>query len=179
MLSRFVILCLITLSTLCLPAFAVPDAKKDVEQAVKAGYAAEDAAIANKDVDGSVATYAVDAVFINFIGKRTQGIENPRRGMEGMFQLPDATFSANHKIKQFSIDKSGIEATVLVVHHVGMSATSKTGEPFVMGVDEVLRHFWVKAEDGWHIKQERLISTDSTRNGKPFRHNGKPVVVRH
>ncbi len=161
---------------------AAPASTEGVKTAIQAAYDDQDVALVARDLDRVMVPYAEDAIFINDIpgakgqGLEHQGLAGARQGWVDLFNLPNKATAASHEIKEITVSKTGGGATILTLHHITLSGTTKAGRPFETRIDEILRHFWAKTGDGWRIKQERLLSVDTFRNGKLVRHNRRPVT---
>ena len=162
---------------------AAPVSTEGVKQVIQAAYDDQDGAVVARNLDRVMAPYAEDAIFINDIpeskgqGLEHQGLAGVRQGWVDLFNLPNQrATAASHEIKEITVSKTGGGATILTLHHMTLSGTTKAGRPFEIRIDEVLRHFWAKRGAGWRIKQERLLSVDTFRNGKLVRHNRQPVA---
>jgi len=160
----------------------VSAAPVSAKAAIQAAYDAQDTALGAQDVDGAMAPYAEEAIFIDDIpGAKRQGLEHQglaavRQGFVNLFNLPNQTVtSASHEVKETTFSKTNTGATLLILLHINLTGTTKAGRMYQLRLDEQVRHFWAKTGDGWRIKQERLLSIDSYINGKLSRHNHLPV----
>ncbi len=168
--------CLLMLIALSPPSKA--DATADVQQTLQAMYDAQDAAILQHDIDNTMTPYAEDALFLDDVtGKESASLAGVRKGWLELFQSPtEKVTKISREIKTITLSKTHKSATLLTLHRISMSVTTRSGKVVPLEVDEQTRHYWVKGENGWQIEQERLMSIDTYRDGKLVRHNHTPVT---
>ena len=184
-----VALCFLLSSSSTPPASAAPTKKsvarqagqrpnqQAVQQVIQSAYNDEDTATMDHDLDGVLLPYAEDTLFISDVqGTEGTGLAFARQGWVALYKLPQKLTAAVHQIKKITVSKTNTGATILVMQQFTLSGTTKSGIPYEMKNDEMIRHYWGKTEDGWRIKQERILSSDSFLNGRLFRHNHKPVA---
>ena len=162
---------------------AAPVSADKVKAVIQSAYDDEDKALVAHDLDGVMAPYAEDAIFIDDIpGAKRQGLEHQgldvaRQNWVDLYNVPRQTVtSANHEIKEITVSKTGGGATILTVRQTNITGTTKAGRTYLVRIDTQLRHFWAKTGGGWRIKQERLLSIDTYRDGRLDRHNRHPVA---
>ena len=154
-------------------------AKADaVKQTIQSLYDDQNTAIVGGDIDGAMIPYAEDGIFLNDLkGTESQGLAGVRRGWLGLMNMPrQKVTTATTTIKEITVNKAYNGATVLTLDHSDLAGTTKSGKAFITGIEMLTRHFWAKTDDGWRIKQERILSVDTFLNGKLIRHNHNPVA---
>ena len=173
---RFILICLALLALGSAHAVQA-DATADVQQKLQAVYDAQDTAVLARDIDGTMAPYATNAVFIDDVtGKESAGLDDVRRGWLKAFNVPNTRQTgATHLIKEITLSKTQKSATILMQYKLTVAVINRAGKTVSLEIDETTRHYWVNGDAGWKIEQERIISTDTFRDGKLFRHNQKPV----
>ncbi len=149
-----------------------------VKQTIQSLYDDQNTAIVGSDIDGVMIPYAEDGIFLNDLkGTESQGLAGVRRGWLDLMTLPNKKVTAsNTTIKEIIVNKAYNGATVLTLAHSDLTGKSKSGKTYITGIEILARQFWAKTDDGWRIKQERILSLDSFLNGKLIRHDHNPVT---
>ncbi len=134
-------------------------AKPTAEASVTAIYAARDAAFRSKDVAGALAGYSPTVLIYDAAGNSSSGTAGPREDLTRLFGSGIPWSSPLTTLEEFTMDKTGKEATVKAVRR--LTVTSKViglGVAQTTTVEEAVRDHWVSGPTGWRITQERRLT---------------------
>lgn len=143
-----------------------PDAKSQTRNELQKIYDEQAAAMAKKDINGTLAHHAPDYVTISAQGK-THDLNAERQDFLTAFNAPISNMQFGTTIHDVTLD-SNTQAVVTATRTAtgGVSANGKSG---VVAMNAELRDLWVKGAQGWQLKREKLISMKATLDGKPLR----------
>ena len=137
-------------------------ADPDTKEAFQSLYSGADRGLANKDVEAVIAIYSPDYLYSDGKGKQ-HGYPSLRENVE---RLVVRYKSLNSKTVVESVKK--ISTGMIVLTHqkiIRIRDDAQTGKQVVVVTNESDRDFWVHTDDGWKLRQEKVLSQHATRNG--------------
>ena len=172
-----VALCCLMPTAMAVPPVAYTAKTEAVKRVIKAAYNAQSKALLAHNLDGVMAPYAKNILFVDDLRHtKHRGTDQARSGWAGFFQRTQQTLTgANSEIKTITVSPAGTDATVVSVRHLTMQGVFHKDTPYVMGIASTLRCVWAKTDMGWRVTQERFLAVDTFLNGKLVSHNHKHV----
>lgn len=110
---------------------AAPSPIDPVQQAIQSVFDDQDTALMAPDIDGVVVPYPEDTLFLNDLkGTEHTGLAAERQAWIDLMSLKTQKLTlTKHQIKEITVNKTKQGATVLALHHMTLSGTTKTGIP--------------------------------------------------
>lgn len=140
----------------------------EVEKALQADYAARDAAFVQKNIDTTLAHYALDFIGVSDTGK-AHDLKEERADFLKTFALPAKSVVTQSSIEKMTLSKSGSEAAVtLHKHGILLFANPQTGRNDVLVLDGSVQDVWTKRAAGWLLTHELSTPIKATMNGRPL-----------
>jgi len=146
--------------------YAAGDSTAAVRKSIQGDYNKSAHAFAHKDVDGAVGMYDPDcSIYLqNGDAADMMSVRDVLGRMFEVFQKESETTS----IKSCTVStKEGVESAKTMVADV-KSAVVFTPQGQRLAIRDIItrRDYWEKTDDGWKIKQSRIISDVGFVNGK-------------
>jgi ketosteroid isomerase-like protein len=136
--------------------------KSTIQPAIQTSYNSINAAFLRKDIKGATAYFTPDYVNINQKGEK-QNLEEFRTHYDNLFSRFNIKLTSNKAtIKNIAVNSSGIEVAI-----------DQRTEGTIAGFNKIVisqtsTDRWMKTPQGWRLKQSKIITNQTTFNGKTF-----------
>jgi ketosteroid isomerase-like protein len=133
-----------------------------IQPIIQERYDRINAAFIRKDINAATADFTPDFVNITPDGEK-QNLAQFRKHYSDLFSRFNIKMTANKTtIKEIAIKPTGAEVTI-----------AQRTEAKVLGnkleIDQTSRNFWLKTAQGWRLQQSRILTNQTTFNGKTFK----------
>jgi hypothetical protein len=134
-----------------------------IQPAIQTNYNQINAAFIRKDIKGATALFTPDYVSINPEGGK-QTLAEFREHYNNLFTRFNIQLTSNKAtIKNIDINPSGIDVAI-----------EQSTEGTVAGFNKIIinqtsRDSWLKTPQGWRLKQSKILTSQTTFNGKTFK----------
>jgi hypothetical protein len=142
------------------PVFA--QTKSTIQPTIQTNYNSINAAFLRKDIKGATAYFMPDYVNINQKGEK-QNLEEFRTHYDNLFSRFNIKLTSNKAtIKNIAINSTGIEVAI-----------DQRTEGTIAGFNKIVisqtsNDRWMKTPQGWRLKQSKIVTNQTTFNGKTF-----------
>jgi len=144
---------------------AAPPKSPSVKDTIQALYNKENAAAANKDVDGMIADYDPKVVAVSQSGE-TKGYDDLVNAAKEVLQIAK-TIKATTQVE--GVTTSGNQAVATTHDSVIMTiAEPTTGHDVVIATTSTSRDTWSNASGHWKVVRSEEISHTATMDGQPI-----------
>jgi ketosteroid isomerase-like protein len=143
------------------PAFA--ENKAALLPIIQGNYARINAAFVRKDVKGATAYFTPDYISINQKGEK-KNLEEFRSHYSNILNRFNLKLTSNQAtIGDIVVNGNGIDASIQQHTEGSMLGGNK------IVIDQKSKDLWVKTAQGWRLKQSKIITSQTTFNGKVFK----------
>ena len=142
------------------PAFAQTQSK--IQPVIQTNYNSINAAFVRKDIKGATAYFSSDYVSISPKGEK-QTLEEFRTHYDNLFNRFNIKLTSNKAtIKNLVVKPEGIDVAI-----------EQRTEGTIAGFNKIIINQtssdrWMKTPQGWRLKQSKIITNQTTFNGKTF-----------
>ena len=142
------------------PAFA--ETKSTIQPVIQTSYNNINAAFIRKDIKRATAYFTTDYVNINSKGEKLT-LQEFRTHYDALFNRFNIKLTSNKAtIKNIAIDAEGINVAI-EQRTEGTIATSNK-----LVINQTSTDRWMKTPQGWRLKQSKIMTNQTTFNGKTF-----------
>jgi hypothetical protein len=154
------------LSLCFLSTSARADTVAQVKKSLQVSYNKAASAFGHKDADGAMAMYDPDCTIYTTTGESADLLA-VRDVLEKMIDVFQKTSETTHITKCTVENHDGVESAKVMVSDVKNAVIfSPQGKRFNLKDVITRRDYWEKTDDGWKIKQSRVLSDIGSVNGK-------------
>jgi ketosteroid isomerase-like protein len=141
---------------------ALATTQTSLQPVIQERYDRINAAFIRKDVNAATAEFAPDFVNITPKGEK-QNLAQFRKHYSDLFSRFNIKMTANKTtIKDIAVKPNGAEVAI-----------EQRTEAKVLGnkivIQQTSRNFWLKTVQGWRLQQSRILTNQTTFNGKTFK----------
>jgi Domain of unknown function (DUF4440) len=142
------------------PVFA--QTKSTIQPVIQTNYNSINAAFIRKDIKGATVYFAPDYVNINQKGEKLT-LEEFRTHYDNLFSRFNIKLTSNKAtIKNIAVNADGIDVSI-----------DQRTEGTIAGFNKIVisqtsSDRWMKTPQGWRLKQSKIITNQTTFNGKTF-----------
>jgi ketosteroid isomerase-like protein len=134
-----------------------------IQAIVQTNYNQINAAFLRKDIKGATALFTPDYVSISPEGEK-QTLTEFRTHYNNLFSHFDIKLTSNKTIiKNIAVNSNGVDVAI-EQRTEGLIAGSNKLE-----IAQTSRNFWLKTPQGWRLKQSKILTNQTTFNGKTFK----------
>jgi ketosteroid isomerase-like protein len=143
------------------PAFAENKAK--IQPVIQTNYNQINAAFVRKDIASATALFTPDYVSINPEGQK-QTLAEFREHYNNLFTRFNIKLTSNKAtIKSIDVSTEGIDVAIEQKTEGTVAGSNK------IVIDQTSRDSWLKTPQGWRLKQSKILTSQTTFNGKTFK----------
>jgi ketosteroid isomerase-like protein len=141
---------------------AVAQTKSKIQPVIQTSYNQINAAFIRKDIKGATAYFTPDYVSINPKGEK-QTLEEFRTHYDNLFNRFNIKLTSNKAtIKNIIVNADGIDVAI-----------EQRTEGTIAGINKIVINqtssdLWMKTPQGWRLKQSKILTNQTTFNGKTF-----------
>jgi hypothetical protein len=151
------------LSTIAMPHYSTGAMTgSSIQPIIQQQYDRINAAFIRKDIQAATANFTADYISINTKGEK-QNLAEFRQQYTDLFNRIKLDITTN---------KTTIKKIALVSQGVDVSIEQHT-EAKVLGnkvvIRQTSRNFWLKTPQGWRLQQSKILTNQTTFNGKTFK----------
>jgi SnoaL-like domain len=144
-----------------LPAHA--DSNSRFQPIIQTNYNQINAAFIRKDIKGATALFTPDYVSINPEGEK-QTLAEFRDHYNNLFTRFNIKLTSNKAtIKNIDIKGSGLDVAIEQKTEGTIAGFNK------IVINQTSRDSWLKTPQGWRLKQSKILTSQTTFNGKTFK----------
>jgi Domain of unknown function (DUF4440) len=144
-----------------IPASAEINAK--IQPVIQTNYNQINAAFVRKDIIGATALFTPDYVSINPEGEK-QTLAEFREHYNNLFTRFNIKLTSNKAtIKNIDVNANGIDVAIEQKTEGTIAGFNK------IVIDQTSRDSWLKTPQGWRLKQSKILTSQTTFNGKTFK----------
>lgn len=134
-----------------------------IQPAIQANYNKINAAFIRKDIKAATALFTPDYVSISPEGEK-QTLAEFREHYDNLFNRFNIKLtSTTATIKNIDVNASGIDVAIEQKTEGTIAGSNK------IVIDRTSRDSWLKTAQGWRLKQTKILTSQTTFNGKTFK----------
>lgn len=134
-----------------------------IQPAIQANYNKINAAFIRKDIKAATALFTPDYVSISPEGEK-QTLAEFREHYDNLFNRFNIKLtSTTATIKNIDVNASGIDVAIEQKTEGTIAGSNK------IAIDRTSRDSWLKTAQGWRLKQTKILTSQTTFNGKTFK----------
>jgi ketosteroid isomerase-like protein len=134
-----------------------------IQPAIQTSYNKINAAFVRKDIQGATALFTSDYVSISPEGNK-QTLTEFREHYHNLFNRFNIKLTSNKAtIKNIDVNASGIDVAIEQKTEGTIAGANK------IVIDQTSRDSWLKTPQGWRLKQSKILTSQTTFNGKTFK----------
>lgn len=143
------------------PVFA--QINSSVQPAIQNNYNKITAAFVRKDIQRATALFTPDYMSIDPEGKQ-QNLAEVREHYNNLFKRFNVKLTSNKAtIKNIDVSAGGIDIAM-------EQKTEGTVAGFIkLVINQTSRDLWLETPQGWRLKQTKILTNQTTFNGRPFK----------
>jgi ketosteroid isomerase-like protein len=142
------------------PAFAQTQSK--IQPVIQTNYNSINAAFIRKDIKGATAYFTPDYVNISPKGEK-QTLAEFRTHYDNLFNRFNIKLTSNKAtIKNIAVNPDGIDVAIEQRTEGTIAGFNK------IVINQTSSDRWLKTPQGWRLKQSKIITNQTTFNGKTF-----------
>jgi ketosteroid isomerase-like protein len=150
----------VTIATI-VPAHA--DNNSKIQPTIQTNYDRINAAFVRKDIKGATALFTPDYVSINPEGAK-QNLAEFREYYKNLFSRFKIELTSNKaKIVNIDVNADGVDVAIEQKTEGTIAGSNK------IIIDQTSRDSWLKTPQGWRLKQSKILTSQTTFNGKTFK----------
>ena len=143
------------------PAHA--DNNSKIQPLIQTNYNQINAAFVRKDIKGATALFTPDYVSINPEGEK-QTLSEFRDHYNNLFTRFNIKLTSNQAtIKNINVNTSGLDVAIEQKTEGTIAGFNK------IIINQTSRDLWLKTPQGWRLKQSKILTSQTTFNGKTFK----------
>jgi ketosteroid isomerase-like protein len=143
------------------PAYAESSAK--LQPIIQNNYNQINAAFVRKDIKGATALFTQDYISISPEGEK-KTLEEFRSYYNTLFNKFKIKLTSNKTtIKDLAVNPNGIDVGIEQNIEGMVAGTNK------IVINQTSRNFWLKTPQGWRLKESKILTSQTTFNGKTFK----------
>jgi hypothetical protein len=143
------------------PAHA--DSNSQIQPTIQTNYDRINAAFIRKDIKGATALFTPDYVSINPEGEK-QNLTEFREHYSNLFTRFNIKLTSNKAtIKNMDVNPSGVDVAIEQKTEGTIAGSNK------IIINQTSRDSWLKTSQGWRLKQSKILTSQTTFNGKTFK----------
>jgi ketosteroid isomerase-like protein len=143
------------------PAHA--DANSKIQPQIQTNYNQINAAFVRRDIQGATALFTPDYVSINPEGEK-QTLAEFREHYSNLFARFNIKLTSNKAtIKTIAVNSSGLDVAIEQKTEGTIAGFNK------IIINQTSRDSWLKTPQGWRLKQTKILTSQTTFNGKTFK----------
>jgi ketosteroid isomerase-like protein len=130
---------------------------------VQTNYDKINAAFVRKDIKGATALFTQDYVSISPEGTK-QTLEEFQTHYDNLFNRFNIKLTSNKTvIKDIVVNGNGIDVAIEQRTEGTIAGSNK------LVIDQTSRNLWLKTPQGWRLKESKILTNQTTFNGKTFK----------
>lgn len=134
-----------------------------IQPAIQTNYNKINAAFVRKDIKGATALFTPDYVSISPEGDK-KTLTEFREHYNNLFNRFNIKLTSNKAtIKNIDVNASGIDVAIEQKTEGTIAGSNK------IVIDQTSRDSWLKTPQGWRLKQSKILTSQTTFNGKTFK----------
>jgi ketosteroid isomerase-like protein len=134
-----------------------------IQPAIQTNYNKINAAFVRKDIKGATALFTPDYVSISPEGDK-KTLAEFREHYNNLFNRFNIKLTSNKAtIKNIDVNASGIDVAIEQKTEGTIAGSNK------IVIDQTSRDSWLKTPQGWRLKQSKILTSQTTFNGKTFK----------
>ncbi len=140
----------------------IAQTKSTIQPVIQTNYNKINAAFVRKDIKGATAYFTPDYVNINSKGEK-QTLAEFRTHYDNLFSRFSINLTSNQAtIKGIIVKPEGIDVSI-----------EQRTEGTIAGINKIVINqtssdLWMKTPQGWRLKQSKILTNQTTFNGKTF-----------
>ncbi len=139
------------------------DDRAKVQPVIQTNYNQINAAFVRKDIKGATALFTPDYVSINPEGEK-QTLSEFREHYNNLFTRFNIKLTANKAtIKTIDVSANSLDVAIEQKTEGTIAGFNK------LVIDQTSRDSWLKTPQGWRLKQSKILTSQTTFNGKTFK----------
>lgn len=134
-----------------------------IQPVIQTNYNQINAAFVRKDINAATALFTPDYVSISPEGQKKTLVEF-REHYNNLFTRFNIKLTSNKAtIKNIAVNDSGIDVAIEQKTEGTIAGANK------IIIDQTSRDSWLKTPQGWRLKQSKILTNQTTFNGKTFK----------
>lgn len=130
---------------------------------VQTNYDRINAAFIRKDIKGATALFTPDYVSISPEGQK-QTLAEFRTHYDNLFNKFNIKLTSNRTIvKNIAVNAEGLDVAIEQSTEGTVAGSNK------IAIEQTSRNLWIKTSQGWRLKQSKILTNQTTFNGKTFK----------
>jgi ketosteroid isomerase-like protein len=134
-----------------------------IQPTIQINYNKINAAFVRKDIQAATALFTPDYVSISPEGDK-KNLTEFREHYNNLFNRFNIKLTSNKAtIKNIDVNASGIDVAIEQKTEGTIAGSNK------IVIDQTSRDSWLKTPQGWRLKQSKILTSQTTFNGKTFK----------